>query len=519
MSLPFETEKAIAEERAKRPVLGTDHDLRELIEKSKTEKKEEEKKEEVTPEAIDKVTEALAGRLGHRKKKEEKKDEKKEDKPGDAEGDRSEVQVRDDEAKEKPTTEIEDVDDGSGDPGKGTQATQKSKAKISKKPDIDPVEIASAAAARTAQAIMGQHAASGKEVPAKGIEKGIEDSLSDEEKGELEVFREMAKLPQFKELPRKYLAYLKKAEDYQRKWEQDHPDQEFNPEANDHDAFYQAHQPKYSELEYKKAIVRMEGATTSNKELEELRAEQKRVNAELAARELEPAINQTSIGALAEVIKGIDGTILEGIQKDGFDKYAEEHPLEGDLIRAVATNLGPFITGLLQWDDIKGRIPFNKDNPAHMEAVRYLRQKEDELKGKNWKERLTEDGKVIVPRAEYFNMTDAQKASHAYLDTMALIKMRVEEETEKAQAAYEREQKKLEALAKRRGWVKTDGAKNGQENGKKEDKVKEEAPPSRSEIKSPESTSSARVDTTGDTLKAEDKKALDLTADILFARR
>lgn len=520
MPLPIELEKAIADEKVKRGY-GNEHDLAELIEKEAKkitpdgkEKGKEEDKAEVEKKdekPIGEVaTELLAKRLGHKPKKKED-DEKKE-------------KADTDKALEKKE---DSADSGGGDSTDDKSATESDtkeeekpkKAKVAKKPDIDPIEIASAAAARTATAFMESHEASRAKAAKEPEGKGAEDLLSEEEKGELEVFREMAKAPQFKDLPRQYIAYLKKAEEYQRQWEKDHPTDEFDPDANDHDAFYKKHQPKYAELEYKKAIVRMESKGATNKELEDLKVEQKRLKAESAARELDPVISQTSVGALAEVIKGIDENILKSIEKDGFQKYAEANELEADLIKDVAGRMGPFIAGILQFDDPDGRIPFNEKNPAHIEAVRYLREKEGELLKRPMRERLTDDGKVIVPRGEYFRMTDAQKQSHAYLNTEMLLQLRIAEEAERSLAQYQKEQKKLESLARKRGWVPPSRTENGHK-AKAEEAKKEEKPEEiQEETKSPEAGSSSRIDTSGDAKKGVTKDILESTANVLFARR
>lgn len=525
MSLPIDLEKAIADEKSKRGY-GTEQDLAVLIEQAKTkdapppeDKKEDKPKEEKGNKAeADLATDLLGKRLGFTRKTKKETDEKKEEAGKLAAGveDVTGVGVQDDKAKDKEEKpEVEKLDGGGGDTSKGAK-----KAKITKKPELDPIEIASAAAARTAQTFIESAESNRAKIPEPGPAKGAEEALSDEEKGELEVFREMAKAaPQFKELPRQYLGYLKKAEDYQRNWEKENPAKEFDPESDEHDGFFSKHQPKYSELEYKKAISRMVQRESGSKEVEQLTAKQKSLEAELAARELDPVINQTSIGALAEVIKVMNPEILKSIEKDGFQKYAEVNDVEADLIKEVASRMGPFIAGILQFDDPNGRIPFNKENPSHVEAVRYLREKEIEIGKKPWKDRMDDNGKIIVPRAEYFRMTETQKTQHSYLDTNMLIQLRVQEEAEKAQAQYEKELKKAESRAKRLGWSPPSSKENGHK-AKEEEVEKEEKPEEkREETKSPEAGSASRIDTSGDVKNKAQKDTIDLTADILFQRR
>lgn len=518
MPLPIDVEKAIADEKSKRGY-GTEQDLAVLIEQAKAkdapppeDKKEDKPKEEKGNKAeADLATDLLAKTLRFTRKTKKETDEKKEEAKSESLGE------------EKPDgggSKKEPVKDVSGEVAKEDDEKPAKKAKITKKPELDPIEIASAAAARTAQTFIESSEANRAKTPEPGVSKGAEEALSDEEKGELEVFREMAKVaPQFKELPRQYLGYLKKAEDYQRNWEKENPAKEFDPESDDHDGFFSKHQPKYSELAYKNAIADMAVRRSGNKEIEQLTAKQKSLEAELAARELDPVINQTSIGALAEVIKVINPEILKSIEKDGFQKYAEANEVEADLIREVANRMGPFIAGLLQFDDPNGRIPFNRENPAHVEAVRYLREKEIEISKKPWKDRMDDNGKIIVPRAQYFGMTETQKAQHSYLDTNMLLQLRVQEEAEKAQAQYEKDVKKAEARAKKLGWLPPSSKENGHKAKEEEVEKEEKAEEKPEETKSPEAGSASRIDTSGDVKNKAQKDINELTADILFPRR
>lgn len=513
MPLPVEVEKAIADEKEKRG-LGDHRDLAEMFEiekqKEAEEKKEDDKPKKTTKDDADKVATLLGQRLGFRpkeekKKEEEPKDEKKKDDAGKTDKDVKEP---------KPKAEAEPgKEDTEPDGEVAAQAEEeKPKKRVVKKIEIDPIEIATAAATRTAENILAaQPKVASKDAPA------IEESLSEEERGEYQVFQEMAKAPQHKDLPRQYINYLKRAEDYQRNWEKDNTGKEFNPEDADHDAFYRKHQPKYPELEYKKAISRITSRETESKEITELREEQRRLKAEVAKRELEPVISQTQIGAVGEIIKTIDPKILEDINKVGFAKYAEENPSEGDLIRNIAASIGPFISALIEIDDEQGRIPISKDNKAHKEWAEYLHEKEAEFRKKPLKDRRDEAGRIIVSRSEYARMGDAQREQYTYLDTVMLLNLRVQEEAERAQEVYERERKKLEAVAKRLGWAPP--LEKKAENGTQEAEVKaDKKEEKKEEVKSPEASSSARVDTSGDSKGGFSDTFQERLSSVLFRR-
>lgn len=513
MPLPVEVEKAIADEKEKRG-FGDHRDLAEMIEiesqKDAEAKKEDEKPKKITKEDVSKATELLGQRLGFRpkeekKKEEEPKDEKKKDDAG-----KTDKDVKEPKPKAEAEPGKEDVAPDGDDAAKAEE--EKPKKRVVKKIEIDPLELATAAATRTAENIL----ASERRQPDKPA-PAVEDNLSEEERGEYQVFQEMAKAPQHKELPRQYINYLKKAEDYQRNWEKDNAGKEFNPEDGDHDAFYRKHQPKYPELEYKKAISRITSRETESQEITELREKQKRLESEVAKRDLAPVISQTQLGAVGEIVKTIDPKILEDINKVGFAAYAEENPFEGDLIRNIAASIGPFISALIEIDDEQGRIPISKDNKAHTEWAQYLHEKEAEFKKKPLKDRRDESGRIIVSRSEYSRMTDTQRDSYTYLDTVMLLNLRVQEEAERAQATYERERKKLEGVAKRLGWAPPSEkkAENGTQNGEAKVEKKEEK---KEEQHSPEASSSARVDTSGDTKGGFSDSFQERLSSVLFRR-
>lgn len=524
--LPIQVQNAIAG----KPLIPTHRDLQELIamekEKEKAaapEKPEEKPKKGHTKEEAAKTTEMLAKRLGFDRplpeiKKEEKKDEKPETGKASA-GETSKVGEQHDKS-DVPTAK-DKLGSGVGEGDKPAQEDPPKKGKVSKKKEIDPVEIATHAATRAAQEVL-QSTSPRLDDKSQRLEKvpGVSDeNLSDEERDELAIFKEMADHnPAFKSLPQQYISYLKKAESYQRDWEKSNPGEVFDPEDDIHDKFFDSAQPKYSERDFRKAEARMAAREMIGKEREEVSKETSALKAQLAVRELEPHIRNVQIGATAEIIKTINEDWLKTIEKDGFQKFSESNPAESELIQQVANNIGPFIAAAIAIDDPKGRIPIDHNDPSHQQWAAYLTAKENELRTKAVKDRQTDDGRLIISRAEYAQLPATRRGAYAYLDTDALINMRVMEEAEKIQENYERKSKQFEAWAKSQGWIKssdkstTQSAKNGE--NKKDEKPEEK----REEIKSPEASSAARVDTSGETQGMKANNFLENSARILFGR-
>lgn len=514
------------------PAIPTQRDLQEMInqERQKEAAAKEATKEEAKPAAKEepkklakedtaKATELLAKRLGFdRPSKDEKKAGASDDKE-------LEKQKGDDEkaAAAKPdATAKEPEDKGAAKTGAEAEAKEESpkKGKVSKKKEIDPVEIATHAATRAAQEVLQSTDTRAREEQRAPVQKPLDDAaLSDEERQELTIFKEMAESdPAFKALPNQYLTYLKKAESYQRNWEKEHPGEEFDPEADEHDKFFKTAEPKYSQRDFAKAEARIEARALIAKERETNNKETAALRADLAVRELEPNIRNTQIGATAEIIKTVNEDWLKTIEKDGFQKFAESNPMEADIIQAVAKNIGPFIAAAIAIDDPKGRVPINQNDPAHREWADYLTAKENALRMLPISERKTDDGRIIISRQEYASLPPNKRAAYAYYDAEQLINMRVAEEAERVQEHYEKEQKRIEAIAKARGWTKvTEQAKEQTEkNGEPPKPPKPEE--KREEVRSPEAASSARVDTSNTTQAIGGNEFSERLSAVLFRR-
>lgn len=503
--LDLNLQKALAEEKTKRVAVGNDHDFRQLVEEHAA--KREEKKEETKPLTKDdlaRANELLGKSLGFRPEK------KKEKEPDETE--KKEAIAADD--KKEDAEKVAAGDTGDEKVKEEKPEPKKDKIKVSKRAEIDPIDIATAAAARTAEQILSASTKASKEVSDKRV--GVEESLTEDERGEYEVFQEMAKDARYKELPKQYLSFIKKSEEYQRKWEADHPDQEFNPQSSDHDAFYHKVQPKYSEIDHKKAIARLANASSNNQEIEKLTAEQRRLKAELAVRELEPAVRQTQLAVLGEIIKGMDENVLAAIQQtNDFNKYADANPVEADIIREIAARIEPFVEGLIHIDEDKeSRIDIDEKKDSHREWAKYLQAKEAELPRMTRAQRTTEDGRLLITRGEYYRLPASSRPGYAFLDGRMLLELRIAEEATKAKEQYQRELKKAEARAKALGWSKAEATKAAQNGDKKEEKPPEKKEPA----KSPEAISASRVDTSGESKPMGDDGFLEKSASILFRR-
>lgn len=476
-------------------------DLRELIamEEAKAvapkEGEKKAKKEPLTQEDMAKVTDLLGQQLSFRKPKEEKKEEKKEEA-------KKEEEVK---AEDKEEKKVEKADE---------KVKEEKKVKTTKRPEIDPVQIATDAATSAARAVADSFK------PKEAKKEEVADFLTDEEKDELLVFQEMGRLnPAYKGLATQYRDSVKRIENYRQAWAKENPEKEFDPEDEAHDDFYKRVAPQFNERDYRKAEARLAGMDMVKDIETKTQSETASLKAELAEKELTPIIHSTKIHAAVEILKGIDPAHLKAVEKDGFDKFREQEPTIADALSISASRLSGFIEAARQIDEPKARIPIDLKNPAHNEYINYLIAKEDEMKSRPMKDQLDEQGRMFSTRTDMLSMQPSMRKRYWFYNDDLLISERISEETEMAKKFVENENQRMEKFAKLRGWKMGDASKPSQQAEKNGSSHKEEK---RSDvekiIESPEASGGGKVDSSAPGDKKTDADFFERSASILFRR-
>lgn len=478
-------------------------DLQELIDKSDApiipkpdvEKKEKEKAKPLTPEEISQATDALGDRLGF-SRKDKKKEEKVEEKP----------------AAETKTDEEKAAEADAAAAAEKAKADKKKVKVTRKEPAPDVSDLAAITAAKTARAVAEELRQQAPRVEKIDPLAEVESSLIPDEQSELLVYKQMAQdNPAYKDLPRQYLTFIQRTEAYKTKWERDNPGEDFNPDDETHDQFYKANTPAFSPRDFHKAEVRMEARQYIREENERKAPER----AEAAKETLLPVIQQTKLAAAVKIVETLDPTMLATIEKDGFEKFAEEDPVAADALKMSAAKLSNFLEAAHQFDDPNGRIPYNPDDPGHREYSAYLLKKEAEFARKPMKDRYDDEGRLFLNRHDYIQIAPAKRGDYWYLDAPKLIELRVTEQADEAKKYVDSENKKLEKLAKARGWQTNGEIK---EKPKKADETPAKAAATTTDIKSPEAGGGGKIDTAASAGQNNGNSFFDKSADILFRR-
>lgn len=372
---------------------------------------------------------------------------------------------------------------------------------------IDPVKIATETAAATAREVAKEFKASSE----KREEKKPENTLEEDDLHEYEVARFLASTDaKFKDAPDKILAQVNQAARYAQRWETNNPGKTFNPEDEEHDAFYESLQKPWSEREFRKAEIAMEAEKIAEKKLSSANAKLEKLDENDARMELAPTVERAVLMAADHMAREIGAGVHETIIKNGFDKLTEQDPETANVLAESIGAIQPLVEAIVQIDDPKFRIKFDEKKPEHQQWLKLLIEKERQYSGQ------THEGKMFATRRDYSKMTAEQRASHWYLTADDLLSEAVKDATASAVERIKSEKERLEKFAARMGYVKKEPEKKSDpsNNGGSE---KSEASPSRIEKPvSPSAGSGVKIDAKGEPQIGGNGAFLKATHSILF---
>lgn len=370
-------------------------------------------------------------------------------------------------------------------------------------------QAASAAATAAVRAVQDRQ-------PQPKVPEIKEDNLTDEDRHDYEVAKYLGTVnPKYLGAEKVVLEHVRKAEAYAARWEQQNPGKVFDKNDTDHNDFYAALEKPWNEHEFRMAeneiaaervVARKNKGTQGN--LEEHAAV-------IGKMDLKPTVNQTLFNVATELARGLGDSLLEKIQKQGLEKFAESDPTTANVLSEVLAPLHPLIETIIEIDDPKGRIPYDGTNPNHVAWSNLLFEKEQQYVG------VKDNGKLFATRAEMHAMSPAERKGRFYLTADHLVAELVADATELAKERIKTKRDEIEKSALAMGFVRP-GANSTpvtpSDTTKPAEPATNGAPLPQPKPASPSDGGSPRIDASAGNNNSPSAKALAATAGILFAR-
>jgi len=281
--------------------------------------------------------------------------------------------------------------------------------------------------------------------------------LSAEDKDTYELFKVLAESDpdRYKDAPTQFTSFVKKLASYQKRWTKENPDKSFDPNDSEHEDFYSANQPSFSEADLDKARVRLETRKEVERTTAELKKQYESRIAEVENKAVVPEIARQaeahSNEAVNQFVAAIPDETLRKVVSESPDKLREADPLAFDVLDNEAANLRQQVSEL--HNIIHRKNYYNPDNPLHQALTHAVVQQESAIKQLPLNQQKY-DGKMFATRGEWDVMTPAQRSQHWILAEADVINMLSHRSSHNAVKIIEAERKRIESLAQKYGYIK-----------------------------------------------------------------
>lgn len=268
------------------------------------------------------------------------------------------------------------------------------------------------------------------------------DGLTPEDRRDYEIALHLSKIdPRYPDAHQVILDQVRRAEEYAANWEAANPGQTFDPQNEDHDAFFASISRPWSDSEFDDARIDMRAERKIEKLMGQHNETLSKTQAEVARVDLAPVVEQEFVNATGTVAKMLGDDVHDALLKQGWDGLHAKDPVMAQVLGGALHELHPFIEAAVQIDDPRSRIRVDPQNPAHQRWNQVVSVGEASLVGQ------TDDhGRVFAKRADYVKMTPAQQSQHWYLTRDMIIAGALDYAATQVKSITEDQKNRLQAM-------------------------------------------------------------------------
>lgn len=401
-------------------------------------------------------------------------------------------------------------DDGKKEKPKADKEKEKEKPKekpVAKTPPrraepqgMTPEQIASLAA-ETAARITGVKKT---EEPAK--EAGPELSASEQRK--LVVLKHMETLygDKYKGLSKKYVDGQAKVKAYAAQWEKDHPGQEFDEAADEHQEYFEKNDlfESWEQDEFDEArldiLAERRAKTLTEERNKEINAKLSKLERSEKLRDSVPQIHGEQMQAAKWIWKEFGDDFAEVMTESGFNKekaaeLAKSDPVGYSYRLAAAKDLDTEAEEVYKL--FNGLVDYNSKNPVHVAMSDFAERMEQALDKAPLEDKTDSEGRTFLPNEKFYKLPLAERENHWTLQARDVIFKRAKVLARETGDKIKIEEEKLTRFAEAKGWkerekgAEDDDKRKEAESGEEEEQLEEEGEKPRSPSSSAESKMAA----------------------------
>ena len=307
----------------------------------------------------------------------------------------------------------------------------------------------------------------------KGVREGVREAVRQERKAEepkeaplppveLKRMERLAVLEQlypedYKDIAQQRENFLKAQRKYEESWIKEHPGEDFDPNASEHEEFFEKDPINKVDAEH------MAEAIAEHRLKDERKAFDAKLEAVATRAEVNPAAAREGARVASSVVSGILGKAGSGlvnsdgsINQERFEALQTEDPVRAPVLAhaaQAAQKLGTEVVKLF-----RGAVkPDTERNPLHRQIVefgkgveeRMLQLSPDQWEGQDQRNRKHED---FVPSAKFHRMSKTEQAKHWTFDERDFVELMALDLQNDAKKVIDEEENRIITLAKRRGY-------------------------------------------------------------------
>jgi len=348
------------------------------------------------------------------------------------------------ETEQEEAEQIEEVSEDDGGEVKDSLPEERPKKRLRRKDPVPSMEDMAKLAGQAA---------------AEALKKSNDDSLLDSEPDQLnspsldnedqltyEVFKQMegSNPSKYKGVKEQFVNFVEASKNYQKDWIARNPGETFDPESEEHASFYEQNEPKYSQVDFKKAERRVEMEEVIGDVEKKYQSKIDELEDKLSNRaETQPVAQDKANEAIQDLVKEISPEMAGILSEKGLEEAEKSDPLVFDKVSAAAETLGSMVYEIQQNSDKSGTFSGNSRNETHKVVAEFLSEREKYVKSlpsesQRW------NGKSFATNSEYKKMSVSDKKNYWTIDSNLLTKELIKELSGSVNAEIEQSRKMLE---------------------------------------------------------------------------
>lgn len=385
--------------------------------------------------------------------------------------------------------------------GEAAKEPKKAKKPVVEEDDEEPVDTGKLVKDAVSSAV--EATARALKQTEKQEESEPEIELDEDEQYLATVYDRIEKDDGVKGVGKKFRDGVLKMKEYRRKWEADHPGEEWDAESDEHSAYYEKVMPDVPSRLVRAAEARLATEETVEKKTRGIKEENAELKRKVFDTEAAPAIAQTTDEMLVNIAKSIGEEVGEAIRTpDGVKSLEEADPVAVEVIRGFASHAATLNVELTRISRSNGLYRVDDKNPAHQEIRGIVKTAQEQIKALPRSKRVWR-GREFATHAEWGRMTPAEQENHWILDEDRIRAIITEQYSGAAKSAYDREMAKIERYGGARKTSKKAKPAEQEASSKDEDEEPTPSAPTRDAIPSVKGGAQKSGDSLGEKLRRQ----------------